>query len=141
MPSGRRVEIASGPAGDQIEVRSPDGMVEIRIALTAQGPVLSVSGAKLEINATESVTLNCRDLAINTTGSMNLSSQGSVGIHAQGEVVVQSQGNTNIDAQVVNLNCGPRDGYNDDALPKFELPAIPSSTPTPVADGPNCCGH
>ena len=139
MSSGRSVEVSSGPGGDQIEVRSPDGMVEIRVALTPQGPVLSVSGAKLEINATESVSLNCRDLSINTTGSMNLTAQGSVGIHAADNVAVRSQGNTDIDAQIVNLNCGPRDGYNDDALPKFELPAAISQPPPSC--GPHGCCH
>lgn len=139
MASGRSIEVSSGPGGEQIEVRSPDGTVEIRIALTPQGPVLSVSGAKLEINATESVSLNCRDLSINTTGSMNLTSQGSVGIHAAADVTVKSQGNTDIDAQVVNLNCGPRDGYNDDALPKFELPAVIAEPP--ASGGSHGCCH
>lgn len=138
MPSGRTMSVSSGPAGEQIEVRSPDGQLEIRIALTPQGPVLSVSGAKLEINAAESVSVNCRDLSINATNSLSLETAGSVGIQAAGDIVAKSKGNTSIDAQVINLNCGDRTGYNDDALPKFEVP-LPQ---IPASDGQQgCCGH
>ncbi len=100
--------------------------------------MLSLSGAKLEINSSDSVNLNCRDLNINTTGSLNLASQGSLALSATGNITAKALGNTDIDAQVVNLNCGPRTDYNDDALPKFVLPDMPA---LPPQDSHGGCSH
>ncbi len=141
LPSGRTLNVAAGPDGEHIEIRAASGQLEVRISLTPDGPVLSLSGAKLEINASDTIAVNCKDLSINTAGSFNVVSSGTVGVRAQGDMKMKAMGNTDIDAQLINLNGGDRSEYNDAALPVFEVLTPPAPLPPPAA-GDDCgCGH
>ena len=64
LPSGRTVVIRADSQGEAIEVRSAGGEMELRIALTEQGPVLTLRGARLEIDAADTVAVNCRHFAV-----------------------------------------------------------------------------
>lgn len=78
LPSGRDVVIQSGK-DETIEVRSPDGTIEVAIVLTEQGPVLRVTGGRLEMNA-DTVALKGRLVEIDASELAT--------IHSDGEVVV-----------------------------------------------------
>lgn len=134
LPSGRSIQITTGPQGDRFDVASASGAIELSITLTANGPVISIQGAKLEINSSDSVSLACRELNIQTETALNIASKGSVGIHAAGDLKAKALGNTDIDAQLINLNCGDRSEYNDAAIAPFELPEA-ESNPNPAPHG------
>jgi hypothetical protein len=137
LPSGRSLRISLVSGGEQLEILSPEGALELRIAMTPQGPVLSLSGAKLELNATESVALNCGKLEINSTDGISMRSDAAINFKSAGEFGVHSLGNANIDASVINLNCGDRSQYND-VVP----PPPPPLAPTPELHGDDCgCKH
>jgi hypothetical protein len=109
LPSGRQVAIgAAAGGGETLEVRSADGTLELRIALTPDGPVLSLRGVRLEIDSTEAVAVRCKEFAVETTGGLNLRAGGDVRVNAVGEVGLRSSGPTNLDAEVLNLNCADR---------------------------------
>ncbi|MDX2131403.1 MAG: hypothetical protein SFY69_05060 [Planctomycetota bacterium] len=151
LPSGRTVEVGADERGERIEVRSPDGVLEIAIALTAQGPVLQVRGARLEIESTDAVALKCREFSVHADEGMKLSTGGTLDVRAQGEIGMTTMADARLDAAVIHLNCGDRSAYPDGqpgyVPPVFELPALPAVGPAvgPAApagrDGAGeCCG-
>ena len=136
LSSGRSVMVSGEQGSEQLEIRSPEGLVELRIALTKDGPVLSLSGVKLEINSTDSVAVNCREFRLATTETLSLSSGGSLGLNAGGEIRTKSLGQTHFDASVLQLNSGDRSDYDDASLPKAEIP-MPQ---VPESPSGGCCG-
>jgi len=134
----------SGDSGhEQLEIRSPEGAIELRIALTKDGPVLSLSGVRLEINSTDTVAVNCREFTVATTHGVTLSSKEDVTLRADGEIRAKSLGQAHIDASIIQLNGGDRADYDDASLPSAELefPELPPSPPADGAGGGCCSGH
>ena len=70
--SGRLVVLRLGAAGEEIEVRSPAGAVEVRITFGAAGPVVQVTGGRLEIASPGEVAIDCRDLRVNAEGDIRM---------------------------------------------------------------------
>jgi hypothetical protein len=64
LPSGRRVEIAVDGDGETLRVRSIAGDCVLEVRLTDEGPVLSLRGAVLEIDASRSLTLRSDELRL-----------------------------------------------------------------------------
>jgi hypothetical protein len=60
LPSGRSVVVRLAAGAEELEIRSPRGEVEVRIVLTETGPVVRLSGARLELDAAETVAVRCR---------------------------------------------------------------------------------
>jgi hypothetical protein len=87
LPSGRSVVLRVGDA-EELEVRSPDGEVEVRIVLTPSGPVVRLRGARLELEAAESVDVRCRDFNVRAD-----------------EMRVKTDGDIHMNAAVIRLNC------------------------------------
>jgi hypothetical protein len=108
LPSGRIVIVQADGGTEAIEVRSPAGQVELRIALTDQGPVLSLRGVRLEIDSTDSVAVNCRRFSLRTTESLSLDAAGDLALRSGQEMHLQSAGDTSIDGKLLKLNCKDR---------------------------------
>jgi hypothetical protein len=98
LPSGRDVILHVRQDKEEIEVRSPDGMLELKILLTPTGPVVQLKGGRLEIESSDAVTVNCQKFEVNAAQGIDL----------------KSQKNINVDGDYVQLNCGDRTGYHDD---------------------------
>jgi hypothetical protein len=160
LPSGRSVCVTTDDQREQIEVRSPQGEVEVRIVMTEDGPVLSLRGARLEIDSTDSVALRCKRFEVQASEGIALQG-GDVDVRSTGDIHTQSTGQTFIDGDYVNLNCLERTGYHDegqsctqeeyDALAAqakeandiiAALPDNNSSSNLPPPDGQSCgCDH
>jgi hypothetical protein len=87
LPSGRSVVLRVGDA-EELEVRSPDGEVEVRIVLTDAGPVVRLRAARLEVESAESVDVRCKNFNVRA-----------------GEVRVKTDGDIHMNAGVIRLNC------------------------------------
>lgn len=61
--SGRRVRLEPEPGGERLVICSAEGRVELSVRLTPQGPVLTLSGARIELD-TDELALRCRQLEI-----------------------------------------------------------------------------
>jgi hypothetical protein len=78
LRDGRKL-VVSEQAGDQlVEIRSESGMLEIRILLTEQGPVLQMESARLSLKATESVEIESKQVAIKATENIDVQAAGDV---------------------------------------------------------------
>ena len=49
LPSGRVVVLRTATGREELEVRAPDGQVEVHIVLTEAGPVVRLTAARLEL--------------------------------------------------------------------------------------------
>lgn len=150
LPSGRSVSVTSDGQCEEIEVRSPDGEIEIRLALTDAGPVLTLRGARLEIQSTDTIALNCRQFMVRAEDGVLMQTSGDIGVYSDAEIRVKSAQQTFIDGDYVNLNCLDRNGYHDDpeknpALLQADsgtssLPKEPADTSGTTLPPNSCCG-
>lgn len=78
--TGRTIEISQNP--DEITITNPAGAVELRIRLTAEGPVLIASGS-LKLEVENVLQLQSNTLDVRTTGDMRFVAGGEVVMEAQ----------------------------------------------------------
>lgn len=90
LASGGSLHLRTNPGGEEIELRSARGDLDLRIVLTDTGPLVTLRCAKLEVESPE-VAFRCHDFAVQTTGDLRLKSEGD--IHMNGAYV--------------RLNCSP----------------------------------
>src|SRR4051812_14233039 len=74
LPSGRTLVLRIGSAGEDIEIRSAVGELDLRITLTDAGPVVSLRGARVEVD-TADVAVRCRDFDVQASGTVRLASE------------------------------------------------------------------
>ncbi|MFT5681043.1 MAG: hypothetical protein ACI8RZ_001949 [Myxococcota bacterium] len=89
LPSGRRVALVLGEDGEELRVHAPDGQVEVTITLTADGPVVRLSSAKLQLDAVEEVSVNCKDFKVKTTGGVDIQSEDEIHLKSPKDVFVE----------------------------------------------------
>lgn len=123
LPSGRRLELQVGDSEERLEIRSPEGELELSVVLTADGPVLKLRGARLEIDSNDTVAVQCRRFELNTEEDVALHAKGSIQMNTDDEVRVKSAQQTFIDGDYVNINCLERTGYHDEEEAKAEAEA------------------
>lgn len=104
LPSGRSVLLRTASGAEEIEVRSPAGDVEVRIVLTDAGPVVTLRGAKLEMEATDELALKCKRLSLDATDAASLRSQGGLKVEGQ-ELRVRTTDDIHLNGAHVRLNC------------------------------------
>ncbi len=104
LPSGRSVLLRVSAAGEEIEVRSAAGEVEVRICLTAEGPVVQLRGARLHLDAAEAVDVRCRRFAVQAADA-EFRTAGDIHMEAGGEMRIRTEGETHINGKMINLNC------------------------------------
>jgi hypothetical protein len=104
LPSGRSVVLKIGDECENLEIRSPDGDVEVRIKLTNQGAVVSLRGGRLQMDSADAVALNCRRLDVVTTEGTALGSAGDVLISGRA-MRVKTENDIHMNGGVIHLNC------------------------------------
>ena len=98
LREGRTLALASADGQELVEIRGPSGVLELRIRLTEQGPVLEIETVHLSLRAAESVDIDCKDfnvsadrVGLRSEGEMTLSGKADVRVDADGEVHVQGE--------------------------------------------------
>jgi hypothetical protein len=104
LPSGRHVVVRLTSAGEELQVRSPDGEVEVSITLCERGPVVRLRAARLELEAADTLALHCRSLEVNAEETIHLNSARDLGLTGQ-EMRVQTRGDIHLNGDVIRLNC------------------------------------
>jgi len=128
LPSGKSIVVKADKHGEAIEIHSTDGQMELRIGLTEDGPVITLRGARFNLESTDTVSVNCRRFEVNTREGVHLHTGGEVDIRSGAEIRMKSDEQTFIDGDYVNLNCQDRTGYHDDPETNEPL-SLPDSTP------------
>ncbi|XYH95825.1 hypothetical protein ACMHYB_49875 [Sorangium sp. So ce1128] len=107
LASGRSLEIAEEEAAERVQIRSAEGQLLLSIRLTDEGPVLSLSGASLEIAATKALALSCDTLRIQAAHDADIEVGGSLRERVRGSVARDAGRSARISAQEVQVDASP----------------------------------
>jgi len=95
LRDGRKLVVTEQGSDQLVEIRNESGMLELRIRLTEQGPVLQMEALRLQLKATESVEIESQRVEIKgaervdvTGGQIKVSGEEDVNVDAKGEVRV-----------------------------------------------------
>lgn len=121
LPSGRSLVLRIDPEGEEIELRSRHGKLEVRIVLTEAGPVVTLHGGRLEVNS-PAVAFRCESFAVQASSQVSLTSQGEVRITAD-ELRARTEQDIHLNGAYIRLNC------TSDAPAPTPLPASAASKP------------
>src|SRR5689334_9807832 len=95
LPSGRTMVLRIGSGGEDIEVRSAAGDLDLRITLTGAGPVVSLRGARVEVDAAD-VAVRCRDFDVQASGEVRFGAQ---------ELRAETKRDIHLNGEFIRLNC------------------------------------
>ena len=91
LSDGRKVVVRD----QTVEIRSESGLVEVRIVLTEQGPVLQMESVRMKIAATEALEIESPQVEIHG---------GKIAIEGEEEVTVDSKGDVRVVGKKIYLN-------------------------------------
>jgi hypothetical protein len=104
LPSGRRLVVTAALEGEELEVRSPDGLAELRITLTDAGPVIRISGARLELDATDTVAIRGRRVEVEATEEAEVRTGGDLKLRSAGEMNLRASEDVVVRGEIIRLN-------------------------------------
>lgn len=78
LRNGRKLVVKEQSGEQLVEIRSESGMVEVRIRLTEEGPVLQMESARLSLRASEVVEIESKRIEIKSTEEMTLTAGGDL---------------------------------------------------------------
>lgn len=105
LPSGRSLVLRTEAAGEEIEIRSGRGEVEVKIVLTAEGPVVTLGSGRLVFDSPD-VSFRCQSFAVQAAQEVTLNSQGGVSIKAN-ELRAETAQDIHLNGAYIRLNCTP----------------------------------
>jgi hypothetical protein len=88
LRDGRKLVVSDAGSDQLVEIKSSSGLVELRIRLTEEGPVLQLESVRLQLKAAEAIELESKTIALKATERLELSSEGDLEVDAKGEVRV-----------------------------------------------------
>ena len=105
LETGRRVLIRNGSDAQTVEVRGPDGLVEVQIVITPQGPVVKLTAGRLEIATTEDVDISCRTFKVHAAKAVEIESEGKMALRSEDDLDLEAkQGDFRAKGETVWLN-------------------------------------
>ena len=132
LPSGRRLEAELDASGaDVLRIRARDGQCVLTVRVTDEGPVLSFSGATLEIEARR-LDVACDDLRLRVGGGAVIDVGGDVDARVTGSASQEIQGDLRTAARSMALAArtgGMTLNANDDVALKGERVLLNSDDP------------
>jgi len=95
LRDGRKLVVSEQGGESLVEVRSESGMVEVRIRLTEQGPVLQMESARLSLKAAEAVEIESARVEIKG---------GAVKVHAEEDLELDANSDVRVAGKMIFLN-------------------------------------
>ncbi len=103
LRDGKRLVVSDVGSDQLVEIRNESGMLELRIRLTDQGPVLQMESLRLQLKATESVEIESPRVAITGGETLELSG-GAVELKSDEDVKVDAGGEVRVVGKMIYLN-------------------------------------
>lgn len=104
LQHGRHLALVSNQGDDLVEIRAPGGMVELRIRLTAEGPVLQMESLRLSMKAVQDVDIECANFSVHSRQAMTLRADGALRIQGAADLHVDAQGEVHVKGSTIHLN-------------------------------------
>jgi phage gp45-like len=103
LKGGKKL-VVSEQGGDQlVEIRSESGMLEVRIKLTEQGPVLQMESVRMQLKAAEAVEIESNRVEIKASEQVAIEG-GKVAVTAEEDATVDAKGEVRVVGKTIWLN-------------------------------------
>lgn len=103
LKGGKKL-VVSERGGDQlVEIRSESGMLEVRIQLTEQGPVLQMESVRMQLKASEAVEIASSRVEIKGSEQVAIEG-GKVAVAAEEDATVDAKGEVRVVGKTIWLN-------------------------------------
>ena len=103
LKDGRKL-LLSEQGGDQlVEIRNESGLVEVRIKLTEEGPVLQMEAVRMQLKAAEQVEIKSARVEINGTEQVSVTG-GKIEVEGEEDVTVDAKGEVRVTGKMIYLN-------------------------------------
>ena len=103
LRDGRKLVLSEQGSDQLVEIRNESGMLEVRIVLTEQGPVLQMESARLSLKAAEAVEIESKRVEIKGTETLELNG-GEVAVKGETDVKVNAEGEVRVVGKMIYLN-------------------------------------
>lgn len=103
LRDGRRLTVSETGMDQLVEIRNESGLLELRIKLTADGPVLQMESVRLQLKASEAVQIESPRVEIKGSEHLELSG-GQVSLHGEEDVKVDAVGEVHVVGKMIYLN-------------------------------------
>lgn len=100
----RTLRLIRSGADELVEVRAASGLLELRVRVTPEGPVLQMESVRISIRAAEAVDVQCRSFAVNATESLDLHSGGGMRVSGDADVRIDAGGEVHVKGKMIYLN-------------------------------------
>jgi hypothetical protein len=104
LSSGRRLVIRETDGGEDVEIHAPNGDLEVVITITPDGPVVRLSGARLELEATDTVSLKARNVELQASELTTMHSDGHLTLTSGLDIRTVAEGDVHVLGNIVWLN-------------------------------------
>jgi hypothetical protein len=78
LQHGRSLSVETEGDADLVELRSTDGLLELRLKCTPEGVTLQLEGTRISLRASESVDVECGTFNVRAHDGANVQSAGDV---------------------------------------------------------------
>jgi predicted polyphosphate/ATP-dependent NAD kinase len=102
LRDGKKLVVSDQGNEQIVEIRNESGMLEVRIKLTDQGPILQMEGARLSLKATESVEIESQKVALKAD-ELALQAK-SISVTSEEDTKVTANGEVRIVGKMIYLN-------------------------------------
>ena len=103
LRDGRTLVISEQGGEQLVEVRSESGQLEVRIQLTEEGPVLRMDAVRMQLKATESVSIEAKQLTLTGTETVAVEA-GQLTLHSTQDTVITADGEVRVVGTMIYLN-------------------------------------
>jgi hypothetical protein len=103
LRDGRKLVLSEQGSDQLVEIRNESGMLEVRIVLTEQGPVLQMESARLSLKAAEAVEIESKRVEIKGTEKLDLNG-GEIVVKGEQDIKVTADGEVHVVGKMIYLN-------------------------------------
>jgi hypothetical protein len=103
LRDGRKLVVSEAGNDQLVEIRNESGMLEVRIRLTEEGPVLQMESARLSLKASEAVEIESKRVEIKGSEKLDLNG-GAIEVKGEQDVKVTADGEVHVVGTMIYLN-------------------------------------
>ena len=102
--TGHRVVFLRAGEREEVQLRAPEGDVQLRIVLTPEGPVIRLSHASLEIEALDTVRTRCQRFEVDARESVQVHAGQALALHSDKDMHLNATGEIVAVSELIRLN-------------------------------------
>ena len=103
LRDGRKLSVTEQGQDQLVEIRNESGMLELRIKLTEDGPVLQMESVKLSLKAAESVEIESKRVEIKGSEQVAVSG-GEIKVAGEEDVKIDAKNEVRVVGKMIYLN-------------------------------------